>query len=446
MNTPADQRAQVLRALDDAAPSMAASLTDAIRIRSINPKYPGQDYQKLVGGEGDMSDFMADLYRSAGASVEMVETEKGRANACGRIPGSGGGRSLAFNGHVDVVPAEASGRWSVQPFEGQLTDEEVIGRGATDMKSGLIAHAYAVKALADAGIRLRGDLILHSVVGEEVGDHLAGTTAVMEAGYKADATVVCEPTNLHDGPPTISPTAPGLLWFSVSIEGKTAHAGLRGHALHPVLDGQSLGVNAVDKLWVIYQALRNLEDEWAYRDRHPLFTPGHFNLLPGVMKANPQGIDVPFFLADTASIQYCALHHPGRSNEEVMEEITRTVNRACAGDPWLREHPATIEWKLEWPPYTLDPGHALLPTFMNAHQEAMGGGADAAPVQSGFFGVCDVTWLQQQGSPGIIYGPGVASKAHAENESVPLHQLVTAAKTYALAAMDFCGVDAGGDN
>lgn len=430
----------VLAAVDASAAGMAAALADAIRIPSINPKYPGQEYSKLVGAEGDVSSLMADLYRAGGAEVEFVEAEKGRANACGRVRGQGGGRSLAFNGHVDVVPAESTSGWSSKPFSGLITDDAVIGRGATDMKSGLIAHAFAAKALHESGIQLKGDLLLQSVVGEEVGDHLAGTTAVMEAGYTADAAIVCEPTNLHDGPPVISPTAPGMLWFSVTIDGKTAHAGLRGHALHPTLEGQRLGVNAVDKLWIIYHALRSLEDEWASRDRHPLFSPGHFNILPGVMRANPLGIEVPFFLADTATIEYCALHHPDRSNDEVREEIQAVIRRVCENDQWLREHPPRFEWKLLWPPYTLPQEHELLPTLLTAHHQALGGAPESAPVQGGFFGVCDVTWLQQQGTSGIIYGPGVALTAHAENEQVPLHQMITAAKTYALAAMDYCGV------
>jgi acetylornithine deacetylase len=143
----------------------------------------------------------------------------------------------------------------VDPFRGLVTDDEVVGRGATDMKSGLIAHAFAMKALRECGIRLEGDVVLQSVV--------------------------CEPTNHGDGPPMVSPTAPGTLWFAVIVEGLTAHAGFRGLTVHPALRGQRLGVNVPDKLWLIYQAMRQLEDEWAYRDRHPLFAPETFHLLPG---------------------------------------------------------------------------------------------------------------------------------------------------------------------
>ena len=440
MNAQNDRRRAVLDAIDASASAMASSLAEAVRIPSVNPKYPGQRFDDHIGIEADVSALMADLYRSAGAEVEMVDAEKLRPNACGRIRGAGGGRSLAFNGHVDVVPAVSTDKWTAAPFSGRITDDEVIGRGATDMKSGLIAHAYAVKALADCGVRLAGDLVLQSVVGEEVGDHLAGTTAVLDAGYTADAAIVCEPTNTHDGPPLLSAAGPGLLWFSVSLEGKTAHSGFRGLALHPTSVGQALGVNAVDKLWLVYRALRELEDEWAYRDRHPLFAPGTFHVLPGVVKANPAGIDVPFFLADAASIEYCAMHHPNRSNDEVRAEIQAVLDRVCAGDPWLREHPVQVEWKLDWAPYNADTSQPLMPVVLDAHCEALGGVPTVEESQSGFLGVCDINWFAQHGVPGLVYGPGVGFKAHAEDESVPHHQMVTAAKTYALAAMDFCGI------
>lgn len=190
-----------------------------------------------------------------------------------------------------------------------------------------------------------------------------------------------------------------------------------------------------------YRALRELEDEWADRDRHPLYVPGFFHLLPGVLRANPEGIDVPFFLADTARMEYCAMHHPDRSNDEVRAEIEEVVDRVCRADPWLRQHPARLEWKLLWPPYTADPEQSIVQDLLRAHHEALGEVPSSEPAaQTGFFGVCDVTWLEQHGVPGIIYGPGIATKAHAEDESVPHHQMVTAAKTYALLAMDFCGV------
>ncbi|MGW6459282.1 ArgE/DapE family deacylase [Streptomyces sp. NPDC055078] len=434
-------RRTVLDAVDRLAEDLVESVAQAVRIPSVNPKYPGQEYAKIVGAEGEVAALMADLYRGAGADVEMVTAEKGRDNACARITGAGGGRSLLLNGHTDVVPPSRESLWTRKPFSGQITDDAVHGRGATDMKGGTVAAAYAARALADAGVRLRGDLVLQAVVGEEMGDHEAGTSAALDAGYTADATIVCEPSSLTEDAPALVSATPGLLWFSLSIEGKAAHSGMRGLSVHPTLEGEALGVNTIDKFWVVYHALRQLEDAWAFRDRHPLYRPGSFNILPGVLRAGPYGIEVPFFLADTLTVDYCVYHHPDRGNDEVVAEIERTVRQACANDPWLSRHEPVFDWKLRWPPYTTPSDHALMPALIGAHSDAVAGfDAFSPPDRKGMLGVCDVTWLAARGIDGLVYGPGVLSTAHAEDEYVPIHQLITAAKTYALTAMEFCGV------
>ncbi|KAA9380820.1 ArgE/DapE family deacylase [Microbispora cellulosiformans] len=431
-----DVTRRVLDEVDGLATRMVASLADAISVPSVNPRYPGQEYDKVVGAEGDMSALLAHLYSEAGAGVTNVTMERGRDNAVGVVPGAGGGRSLLLNGHVDVVPAGRLDRWNGDPFRAVVTDDTVIGRGATDMKGGLVAAAYAAVALRRAGVRLAGDLVLQAVVGEEVGDHEAGTTAVLEAGFGADAAIVCEPSGQAGTLPASVPVTPGLLWFSITMEGKTAHSGLRGMTVHPTLEGDALGVNTVDKFWIVYQALRALEDEWARHDRHPLFPPGYFNLLPGVLRANPSGILVPFFLADELTVEYCVYHHPDRSNEEVMAEIESRVADACRQDPWLRAHPPVFDWKLLWPPYAL-PGDAPIGAALaSAHTAAAG----QAPVTTGFMGVCDLTWMDRKGIGGLVYGPGVGYTAHAENEYVEIAQLVQSAKTYAITAINWCGL------
>ena len=434
-------RQLVLDAVDRLTPRLVQSVSDAIRIPSVNPKYPGQVYNEVVGAEGDVSALMAELFREAGAETELVAVEKGRDNACGRIKGHGGGRSLLLNGHVDVVPSNREALWRTPPFSGQITEEAVLGRGATDMKGGTVALGYAALALAEAGVRLQGDLVLQAVVGEETGDHECGTTAAFDAGYGADAAIVCEASNLGDGNPKLVPAVSGLLWFSISLVGKTAHSGMRGLTIHPTLDGEALGVNTVDKFWIVYHALRQLEDSWALRDRHPLFTPGYFSILPGVVRANPVGVEVPFFLADQLIVEYCIYHHPDRSNEEVIEEVERTVRQACQNDAWLSEHPPVFDWKLKWGPYSTPANHDLIPAVVDAHSDVVGGfNQDAAPQRQGFYGVCDLTWLNRRGMDGVVYGPGSGRTAHAEDEYVLIDQLVTSVKTYALTAMNYCGV------
>jgi acetylornithine deacetylase len=307
----------------------------------------------------------------------------------------------------------------------------------------VLAQAYAAVALQRAGIRLRGDLCLAAVVGEEVGDHQSGTTATIERGYIGDVAVIAEPT----APPTplaIVPVTPGLLWFSLDFVGKAAHSGFRGETVHPTIYGSELGVNAIDKGFIVYQALNALEADWAQTKRHPLFPNGKFGLLPGVIHGSPYGIDVPFSLAETLTIEYCVMFHPGDDCASTKAEIERCIERASETDSWLREHPPVVTWKLEWEPYVLASDHPVLPLLERAHERAVGGTPlDGPATRHGFAGVCDATWYEQKGIPSVVYGPGDLRLAHAANESVSVDETIAACKAFALLAMDWCGVDEG---
>ena len=286
---------RVLAAVDALKDDLVSTLSEVISIPSVNPKYPGQVYDEVVGLEGRVSRLVGEIYEDAGADVEYWAVEKGRDNAVGTLKGTGGGRSLIFNGHVDVVPPGNPDRWtSGDPFSGKVDGDRVWGRGASDMKAGLVAQAFAVKALQRAGVALDGDLIVQAVVGEEVMDHECGVTSTIEHGYRADAAVVAEPS----GPTNLGviPVTPGLLWFSVTVQGKATHSSMRGQTIRAGGGGSAVGVNAIDKGMLVFQAMQRLEEEWAFTKTHPLFAPGHFTIHPGVVQGGPHGVLVPFIL------------------------------------------------------------------------------------------------------------------------------------------------------
>src|SRR5581483_2945448 len=188
----------------------------------------------------------AGIYRELGAEVDVFGIEPGRENAVGLIRGSGGGRSLIYNGHVDVVPTGRRENWRHDPFSGLIDGDRIWGRGSTDMKAGVLAQAFAARALGRAGVRLRGDLILEAVVGEECMNNDIGVSATVERGYRADAAVVAEPTT-GTSSLAVMPTSPGQLWFTLTVQGKVTHAANRGQTLHPSGSGAPPGVSAIDK-------------------------------------------------------------------------------------------------------------------------------------------------------------------------------------------------------
>jgi acetylornithine deacetylase/succinyl-diaminopimelate desuccinylase-like protein len=431
---------RVLATVDGDRDEITAAISDAVRIQSVNPRYPGQVYDDVVGGEGEMSRFVAEIYRRAGAEVDLFSLEPGRDNAVGVRRGRGRGRSLIYNGHVDVVPPGNQCNWrSGEPFSGRFDGERIWGRGSTDMKSGLVAQAFAAVALERCGVELRGDLILEAVVGEECMNNDVGVSATVERGYVADAAVVAEPSTGAQ-PLTVMPASPGQLWFSLEVAGKVTHAANRGRSLYPDGGEEPTGVSAIDKGFLLYEGLRRLEHEWGFSKRHPLYPPGQFTIMPGIVVGGTSGVQFPLFVPEYMRTEYLVWYPPDADVAEVMREIERHVGKIAATDPWLRARPPTIEWRLHWPA-NAPAADAITTALCAAHEQAARTSPFAGPARiAGFPAVDDATWLTLGGIPAITYGPGDLAVAHADDEFVWIDQVMCATKAFALLAMHWCGV------
>ncbi len=167
--------------------------------------------------------------------------------------GEGEGPTFVLNGHVDVVPVGDLTQWSVDPFTATLRDNTVIGRGACDMKGGLAAALAAVAALAASRVRLRGRVLLQSVIAEEDGG--AGTLATILRGHRGDGALSMEPTQLM-----LAPAHAGALSFRIKVPGRSAHGCVREE-----------GVSALETFRAVHDALLALEAERNARLRAPLF-------------------------------------------------------------------------------------------------------------------------------------------------------------------------------
>lgn len=438
----ADLTTRVVARIDGMRSELVDVISRAVKIPSVNPKYPGQVYDEVVGGEGEVSKFFAEIYRGIGCEVDVWAIEPGRENAVGVLKGTGGGRSLIYNGHVDVVPTGDVAEWKTgDPFSGRIEPDRIWGRGSTDMKAGIAAQAFAARALAEEGIRLQGDLLLESVVGEEVMDHECGVTATVRRGYTADAAVVSEPSS-PPSPLAVVPVSPGLYWFSVTVRGKMSHASMRGPTIRAGGYGDAVGVHAIDKGVYIFNAIRQLEEQWGQTKGHPLFGPGHFTIHPGVVQGGPTGVLVPFAISEFMTIEYCVWYHPEEDPADVRAEIETHVHRAAQLDPWLREHPPRLSWLLSWPGFETAWEHPLAAAMAAAHG-AVHGTVVPAPspaTPNGFGAACDATFYTWEGIPAIVYGPGDLTIAHCRDESIDLDELVHGAQALALAAIDWCGL------
>jgi acetylornithine deacetylase len=348
----------------------------------------------------------------------------GRPQLVARFRGAGGGRTLLLCGHVDVVSAEPTADWSADPFAGELRDGAVYGRGACDMKGGVAAMAFAAEALAQAGVKLSGDLIVNAVTEEET----TGAGGLVSARtLRADAAIVPEPTALG-----VCNACRGSLLARITVAGRAGHAGLA--ARHHSAGG---AVNAIDKAAYVLDAIRRLNAEWAVRTRHPQLPPA--DCVPTAIHGGEWLVSHPASCRIECHLEYL----PGQADERgggalVEREVEDWIAAAAAADPWLREHPPRIEWLLGGvPPAAIDAGEPIVRTLLAAHGDVRG---DAR--LEGFDNWHDgATLITEGGIPAVVYGPGDIRLAHAVDERVPVDELVGCAQGIAVAAMRFCGVE-----
>jgi acetylornithine deacetylase len=418
-------RERVLTHLDRDVDDMVAALRELVRIPSISGSDEENDIQELLARQLAAVGLEIDHWQIplaetlAADDFPGVEVERREAwGLVARLPGRSEGRTLMLNAHVDVVPPGDLGEWGqTAPFSGTVHASTVHGRGACDMKGGLVAAQWAARALAAVGVPLRGDLLLACVQGEEDGG--LGTYAMLRRGWRADGCIIPEPTLLD-----LAPANGGSLTFRLSVHGLATHASRR-----------TSGVSAVEKFWPIFTALRALERD-RNKDPHPLMARWDlaYPIEIGRVQAGDWASSVPDKLV--AEGRYgVAL---GESVESARRAFLDAIAAACESDPWLRDHPVDVQW---WGGQFAS-GHVpvdsdVIVTLRAAHSSVASHDPDvwAAPYGS------DLRLLAGMGGiPTVQYGPGDAGLAHGPRESVPIAEVRTAARALALAAMDYCGL------
>ena len=385
-------------------------------------------YLRDIGAEVTLAEPAVEEFRGH-PMYRPNQTFEGRPILWARLPGSGGGRSLLFNGHYDTVIADPIADWSHGPWSGDVADGKLYGRGSCDMKGGIACALAMAAALVAEGVELPGDLLFNIVPFEEVNG--MGTTATMLRGHRADAAVCCEPTELD----TLI-ACRGVLLGRLTIEGRSAHAEI----IQPH-HSEGGGVNAIDKLVDVLLALRALNDDWRQRPdkRHWLLSP------PSVLTTMAGG---GAFASNWPAEAWAILNScylPGEADDagygsRVMREIEACIDNAAAADSWLRDHRPAVEWLCDFPPEELDREHELVRSA-----RALARRHGAAGELIGFDSWADQVMLMKEGGiPCICLGPGSIGRAHAVDEFVPLADLATCTRIYAeLAATWTAGVAAG---
>ena len=417
--TPIEQR--VLERLD--LNRMLAFLSELVAIPSLGgAESPAQErvarWMRDNGLEVDIWELDLPALQQHPAYSAEIERDGG-LGVVGKLGGEGEGRELILNGHVDVVPAGDPDRWSVPPWEGRVEGGRVWGRGALDMKGGLVAALFAAKAIRDAGVRLKGRLILESVIGEEDGG--VGTLAAILRGYRADGAIIMEPTGL-----SVCPVQAGALNFRISISGKAAHGCIRAE-----------GVSALEKLWPVHQELLALEARRNHNCKDTLFgaykTP--FPLSIGRVEGGDWASSVPDWIRLEGRYGLA----PDEEVGEAQRAFEEALGRAGERDSWLKENPPELEW---WGGRFLPARTSLESDIVRTLQGAAGDTQGFHPKTEGVTFGSDLRLLVLEGGiPTVLFGPGDIRLAHADDESVAVADLEMTMKTLAITALRFCGYE-----
>ncbi len=358
------------------------------------------------GNERIAVQFLKPLLSKMGFKTKTVLSPKGRCNIIAERRWGKSGRTLVFNGHLDVVPAGDPSLWKYPPFQGRFYKGRIYGRGASDMKSGIAAFIHAISMIDCSRIRLQqGGIILHLVSDEESHGH-QGTGFLTRTGeIRGDAALVGEPTDLQ---PVIAHK--GALWIKISTLGKSAH-GAKPHR----------GVNAIEKMAKLVDRLNSIP-----LDReHPLL--GKPTLSIGTIRGGTKINIVP----DRCEIEVDRRMSPSEKKEEVLGEIKEILESLRLRDPLFRYRMEEIDFA---EPSEVDPEEEIVRTGVEAIEEVTG----KKPLLSGFSGFTDSRfYINQCHIPTLILGPGETDQSHTTDESVKVDALVHAAHIYALIILKF---------
>lgn len=388
-------------------------------------------YKSVYLREEGMQKYMASYLANMGANIDMwypdINEMRKHPAFCvdrdnfdtspivvGEFKGGGGGRSLIINGHVDVVPE--GDNWDYDPYEGKLVDGIIYGRGANDMKGGLAAAIFALKAIIDSGLKLKGDVLVESVIDEEIGS--SGALATVLMGYRADGAIIPEPTKYE-----LVPANQGSSFFRISVRGKKAHG-----AYH------YLGVNAIKKAQFIMDRLDELEEKRQVEFYNDLFS--RFKIQAPISVGKFNSGTWPSMSPDLAVMEGRYGITTGETVEEARKYFEDFIYEACKEDEWLSKNPPTIEWMEHWNSGSTSLDSDIVREVAKVYKEL----EDKEPVITGWAAPTDLSILTRYGNiPTLVYGPGNES-LHKNNEYIEVADLKKYARHMVSIIIDWCGL------
>jgi succinyl-diaminopimelate desuccinylase len=412
MPTPLEN--QVLAAINDA--EVIGWVQELTRIPSV--------WRPELGiGEEAAAHWVEARCREIGLENYFEEVVPGRPNVIARYR-SGRGPTLLFAGHTDVVTEGNPDEWSDPPFGATLRNGRIYGRGANDMKAGLVCALAALKAIVHSGVSLNGTLMLAAVCDEE--GQMLGIKHFVERGWAApggrpvDAAIICEPEENH-----LCIAQKGVMWLRITITGVMAHGAM------PLT-----GVNTAYPMARLLTLVQELEgQEISTLGRHEFL--GQPSITPTILLSPPRGHgEAQNNVMPGASevVLDCRLI-PGQQPEALAQRVEKLVRTVTAADERLGY---TLEILEVRHPTATDRNHPVVAALASAYTDLTGQPA----VYGGVPGSTDGTILHARaGIPIVTCGPGDIHIPHHIDEWVSVDEIKLAVRMYVLAALRYLGDD-----
>lgn len=375
------------------------TLAELVRINSVNPSLSSQGK-----GEAEIGSYVAEALSYLGLQVATYKIEPGRTNVVGVLKGSGGGKSLLLNAHMDTVGVEGM---TGEPFGAEIREGRMYGRGTQDMKGSLAAMLGAAKALADSGVELAGDVLITAVADEE---HASIGTDDLVKHLTADAAIVTEPTNL-----TLCRAHRGFIWYDVETYGRAAH-GSRFRE----------GIDANMRMGRFLARLDKFEQELRKRPPHPLVGP------PSLHAARLQGGAEISIYAAHCLLQIERRTTPGETEKQVTAELQAIIDELAAEDTTFK---ATVKLAFMRNPFEIGAEAEIVQALESAMIEYTG----VNPIHSGQSFWTDAAILADAGIESVLIGP-TGGGLHSAEEWVDLQSVVDLAQILAETAVRYCQI------
>ncbi|WP_118134534.1 M20 family metallopeptidase [Oceanicella sp. SM1341] len=398
--------------------ALARSIDERACLETLAEMVRHKSYSETPG-ERALAERMVEIMAGMGMEAYLMPVEGERVNAIGIWRGTGGGKSLMFNGHLDTNPVTEG--WTVDPWGGLIDDDFIYGIGVSNMKAGDAAYLCAVRELIEAGVRLKGDVILTFVIGELQGG--VGTLAAVRAGLRADYFINTEPSDLQ----AITMHAAAFT-FVVELEGVTRHLSKRETAVDAILAACEL-----------IPELTDLTFSDAPSDEHRAINRVHVGVVHGAL-----GRDLhewrPPQVADFLRLKGSGRYGPGQTEANALADIRAVLDRLMARHPGLK---ATVfsearEGRPVMPAFEVARDSRIVTALNTAYEKLRG---EAQPTGAlpppGFFGT-DAGHLHAEGGmEGVVCGPGGRFNTMPD-ERVEIPDYLDAVRLYLLTICDIC--------